>query len=150
MRFRRMNGWVVFLVFVLSAFSARAKQQEPMKSNIQSIKIWATKPPRDEKQQIVLRGVQFFNDAMSLRVFINPAKTTLLSPDTPGYVGTISATQSDPGKVPSGDYSLVLDNAISGAADVVLQPITSDGKNTTAPVRVKTVQISPVTNKTVP
>ena len=121
-----------------------------MKSNIQSIKIWATKPPRDEKQQIVLRGVQFFNDAMSLRVFINPAKTTLLSPDTPGYVGTISATQSDPGKVPSGNYSLVLDNAISGAADVVLQPITSDGKNTTAPVRVKTVQVSPVTNKTVP
>src|ERR1700724_243118 len=137
-----------FLVFLLfEGLPVRALQQEPMKSKVQSIRVVPQKPTRkEEKQQVILRGVEFSPNVIGIRVFINPGKTEQLSTETRSYIGSIAPSESYKGKPAAGNFTLPVEQNVQGPVMVVIQPITDPGQSTGAGVRIKAVEIRPVPN----
>ena len=103
-------------------------------------------PDEGNRQQLWLKGVKTSSKAAGVRVFVNPAPGSALTPQSKSYVGSVYFSEKARNKESDGSFVLTLPETVTSPTTVVIYPIAADGARVSSEVQLEKAQIKPIDN----
>ncbi len=141
MKPHRYGAVSLALLGTLSAFSSTACAQSTPKTIIVN-----ASSETSGRQQLELKGVKTPANAAGVRVFLDPGSETKLDPGSKSYVGSLYFSHQSQSDMKEGNFVLPLHRKVTGAAHVVIYPISSKGSAVAGSVEVQDARIRAADN----
>jgi len=124
-----------------------AAQDSPKKSSKTIIVTPESSPAEaNQGQQLWLKGVKTSSKAAGVRVFLNPAPGSALTPQNKSYLGSVYFSEKAGNEESDGSFVLTLPKTVTSPTTVVIYPIAADGTRLPSDVQLEKAQIKPVDN----